>query len=183
MLRGLAVGHSIAGDQTTRIAAEHPERVRALVCLDAYSYGPGVDLRVGNAPPLPPQTVPPPPITAADSASPAAMTAYWSRRFGLPALEAEVRAVSRFGPPGTLELFQAPHASEQVYAGAARSDYWSVRAPALGVYVTRTRVCDVFREFAFVRAAPYATTAPHTVKVSATEPGGLTSAANATRVP
>ena len=147
--RAILVGHSIAGDELTRVAGEHPERVRALVYLDAYSYGGGgADLQLEGEPELPPQTLPPPAMTSADSASPAAMTAYWTKRYGVPAIEAEVRAVERFGPTGKLELFQAPNASEQVYLGSTRSEYARVRAPALAIYAVRDRMPDIFPEYA-----------------------------------
>ena len=76
------VGHSIAGDELTGFASRHPGRVRRLVYLDAAS-----DHRVtisGARPPFPP-------ITAADSASPAALQAL-SARLGRPIPEADLRA-------------------------------------------------------------------------------------------
>lgn len=42
--RAVLVGHSIAGDELSRVAVDYPERVRALLYLDAYSYGTDYDL-------------------------------------------------------------------------------------------------------------------------------------------
>lgn len=41
--RAVLAGHSIAGDELSRLGAAYPERVQALVYLDAYSYGTDYD--------------------------------------------------------------------------------------------------------------------------------------------
>lgn len=138
--RAILVGHSVAGDLLSRLAADHPDRVRALVYLDAYSYGTD---RPAGFPPYPPQAAPPP-LRAADSASAAAVVAYWTRRWGYRPPEAEVRAVGRFAPSGRLEQFRAPHASAQVMAGTRRSEYARIRAPALAVYARDETVEHLF---------------------------------------
>lgn len=86
------VGHSIAGQELTWIAAHDPQRVHKLVYLDAgfdYHLHP-----VGKG--FPPQPKP----TAADSASPAAALAFARRLAGAPYPEAGFRATERFDSTG-----------------------------------------------------------------------------------
>jgi pimeloyl-ACP methyl ester carboxylesterase len=51
--RAMLAGHSIAGDELSKVGSTYPARVRALVYLDAYSYGP--ERRAAE------QTIQPPP--------------------------------------------------------------------------------------------------------------------------
>lgn len=119
------VGHSIAGDELTGFAARHPERVERLVYLDAAS-----DHRVtisGARPPFPP-------ITAADSASPAALQAL-SARLGQPVPEADLRATIAFGPTGRPEHDVTPGSVfGAIMKGLEEPPYHRVRAPALAFY-------------------------------------------------
>jgi pimeloyl-ACP methyl ester carboxylesterase len=119
------VGHSIAGDELTGFAARHPGRVRRLVYLDAAS-----DHRVtisGSRPPLPT-------ITAADSASPAAIQAL-SARLGQPVPEAEVRATLVFGSNGRPDRDVTPASVfGAIMKGLEEPPYSRVRAPALAFY-------------------------------------------------
>lgn len=144
LTRVILVGHSIAGDELSRFAVDYPERVRALIYLDAYSYGKDAP---AEFPPDPPQSAPPP-IVAAESASVQGVVGYWARRFRIQPVEAEVRAVGLFSPTGQLERFVAPNASGKVYAGAERSDYERIQAPALAIYATHDSVQQLFPTFA-----------------------------------
>ena len=128
--RAILVGHSIAGDELSRFATEYPDRVIALVYLEAYSYGSDAP---GAFPPYPEQADPPA-MTSADSASIQSVMAYWPRRFEYEPVEADVRAVTQFGPTGRLELLPAPNEAARVYEGTTRSDYARIVAPALAIY-------------------------------------------------
>ena len=77
------------------------------------------------------------PMTAADSASPAAVAAWTSRTFleGAPIPEAEVRATAVFGPEGRL-LRHRPSEGEKVMAGTQPSSFSRITAPALGIFAT-----------------------------------------------
>ena len=86
------VGHSIAGQELTWIAAHHPDRVHKLVYLDA-----GFDY---HAHPVTTGFPDQPKPTAADSASPAAGLAFARRISGAPYPEAAFRATERFDSSG-----------------------------------------------------------------------------------
>jgi pimeloyl-ACP methyl ester carboxylesterase len=134
--RAILIGHSIAGDELTAFAATHPDRTTALVYLDA-AYDRSGYARLLQTAPIPPQ----PPMTAADSASPAAVGAYVDRIFALRLPPAEIRATTRFDSAGR-------------YAGDVTSDpsaggilehlphpaYGRVKCPALAIYAVSDSV-------------------------------------------
>jgi non-heme chloroperoxidase len=131
--RAVLAGHSIAGDELSKVGATYPLRVRALVYLDAYSYGP--ERRATEHAVQPPEGLIPHP-TGADTASPAAVTAFWSRTVvGAPAPEAEVRAIMNFGPEG-LPTGQRGRNGAKTADGTEASDFRHISAPALGLFAT-----------------------------------------------
>ena len=131
--RAALAGHSIAGDELSKVGATYPTRVRALVYLDAYSYGPA--RRAAEQAVQPPAGLIPKP-TGADTASPAAVTAFWSRTVvGAPAPEAEVRAILNFGPDG-LPTGHRGHNGGKTADGTEASDFRHITAPALGLFAT-----------------------------------------------
>lgn len=119
------VGHSMAGDELTAFAASYPDRVTRLIYLDAiYDHS--------TLGPVFAAALPPPPLTPADSASPAALQAYDLRNFGQHIPEAQIRAIERFDAHGHLVGGVTPSSIDsQMIAGAGHPDYGAVRAPAL----------------------------------------------------
>jgi pimeloyl-ACP methyl ester carboxylesterase len=131
--RAVLVGHSIAGDELSRIGAEYPRRVRALVFLEAYEYGPEF-AEMSRRLRTPPQASPAP--THDDSASLRSASAYERRLLGVTLPDAEIRATVRFDPDG--HVARAPArpcgAAPKVIAGTEPADYARITAPALAVY-------------------------------------------------
>ena len=136
----ILVGHSVAGDELSAVASAYPARVRALVYLDAYSYGTDAPTEF---PDDPPQSAPPV-MTVAESASVQGLVRYWKRRFGFEPIEGEVRAVARLGPDGRVLALTKPTASGDVYKGTVRSAYARIRAPTLGIYARHYTVAQYF---------------------------------------
>ena len=131
--RAVLAGHSIAGDELSKVGATYPSRVRALVYLDAYSYGP--ERRAAEQAVQPPAGLIPQP-TGADTASPAAVTAFWSRTVvGARAPEAEVRAVLNFGPDGLPKGHRGSN-GRKTADGTEAADYRRIMAPVLGLFAT-----------------------------------------------
>jgi pimeloyl-ACP methyl ester carboxylesterase len=146
--RAVLVGHSIAGDELTRFAADYPERVAALVYLDAAHDRSRLLERLEDAPPPPP-----PPPTEADLASPEAYRAFVARSMRLPSPEvypeAEVRATAVFGPDGALADAVTPASiGEAILRGVERPRYAQVSAPALAIYMVTDSVQDRFPGYA-----------------------------------
>ncbi len=128
--RVVLIGHSIAGDELTAFAAAHPDRVAALVYLDA-AYDRSRLLEQLRATPIPAQ----PPMSAADSASPATVEAYTARMFGVTMPPGEIRAVTRFDSTGRFAgTVTSGAASGALLAHLAPPAYAQVKCPALAIY-------------------------------------------------
>jgi non-heme chloroperoxidase len=123
------VGHSIAGQELSWIAAKDPRRVHRLVYLDA-----GFDYHTHPIPgSLPSMPLP----TATDSASPAAGLDYVRRMSDAPIPEADFRATERFDSGGRdlgPATSSAPSAAVVVSASALAPPLSQVRAPTLAIY-------------------------------------------------
>lgn len=136
------VGHSMAGDELTGLAAAYPGRVTRLVYLDAiYDHS---TVGVLFAAPLPPI-----PITPADSLSPLALRAYGTRIWGQHIPESQIRAIERFDASGHLVGDVTPASVDsQMLAGAGHPDYRKVRAPALVICAIVDSVPQLFHSWA-----------------------------------
>ena len=135
--RAILVGHSIAGDELSRFAVTYPDRVGALVYLEAYDYGPAAAALL-NGLPVPPQSYPK--VTPADSASARSVAAYVQRLRGVRLPISEIRATSRFDADGHLARTRQPagvDAGAATIAGTERADYARIAAPALAIYAVR----------------------------------------------
>jgi pimeloyl-ACP methyl ester carboxylesterase len=125
------VGHSIAGDEMTRFAWMHPERVAGLVYLDA-AYD-RVELgRLART--LGQSFVPPPRPSDVDLSSPAALRAYTARvEVLLP--ESEIRANRVFGEDGRFVRQVTSMETAQAIARSIEAPAYSrVRTRALAIY-------------------------------------------------
>jgi non-heme chloroperoxidase len=135
--RATLVGHSIAGDELSKFAVTYPDRVRALVYLEAYDYGPAAATLLGGLP-VPPQSFPK--VTTADSASPDRVAAYVQRLRGVRLPIGEIRATSRFDADGHLARTREAagvDAGAATIAGTERAEYARIAAPALAIYAVR----------------------------------------------
>ena len=126
--RASFAGHSIAGDELSKLGAVYADRVDRLVYLDAYAYGPEVMGTFATAP-----DVPAGPSSARDTLSPAHRQAGQARRLGYrfpigeicaPRGSQEAAAAIRVGThtvafediaPPALGLFAGPRSIESAY--------------------------------------------------------------------
>ncbi len=123
--RVVLVGHSLGGDEITKFAGTYPDRVSALVYLDA-----AYDRTREPQTPLPAQ-----PMNKEDRASIETVNSYLMRIYGWRLPEAELRATLEFGPDG--QFIRAKTSGEvyrQVMQGLERPAYDKVRVPALAIY-------------------------------------------------
>jgi len=132
------VGHSIAGDELTGFAAAYPDRVSALVYLDAaYDHSDVAALLSGSPPPAP--------MLAADSATPAGVQAFLIRNYGMRIPEAQLRAIGRYSPSGQLTGDVTPPVIDSLMlAGVGHPDYAAVGAPALVINAVIDSMPEVF---------------------------------------
>src|SRR5690348_3894573 len=132
------VGESVAGEELTRFAIAYPERVAALVYLEAAYDRTANAARFGL--PSPPPPAPPPEellrMTAADSASPSAMLTFIARRAGVRGTEADMRAIAVFDSTGRLvrDEVTPPSVFQAITRGVERPDYGRIRAPTLAIF-------------------------------------------------
>ena len=127
----ILVGHSIAGDELNAFAGSYPDRCQALVYLEAaydHTQSATAALRRMHWPHRPP-------MTAADSATPAAVEAYLPRTGGVRPPEAALRAVTRFDSagryvgdltPDSLALLMTRHLPPPAYG--------RLECPSLAIY-------------------------------------------------
>lgn len=121
--RAILVGHSLAGEEMTRFATEHPERVQGLVYIDAaYDYSKLLSVF---------QLCP-------DSSGPEVVA---RRHFKNPG--AYIHTQLKVGADGTLGPNASLSALQQIVASQSPPEYSGVRAPALGAYYFPARVEDV----------------------------------------
>ncbi len=130
--RAILVGHSLAGDELSHVAVEHPGRVRALLYLDAgFSYDRD---SMSASPPYPPQAVPR--IMAADSASVARFEQYVYRRYGVTLPRDELFQIAHFSQSGRLAAFPVLGAYGNVLQAVQPVDLRRIQAPALAIWAS-----------------------------------------------
>src|SRR5262245_54754825 len=118
--RAVLIGHSIAGDELTKVASAFGDRVSALVYLDA-AYD-----RMDR----PTATGPEQPTTDADVSSAERYNAFAARTFGIQFPIGELHAMAVFDGTGRMLRLVTPNStSDRVLAGLERLDYAHLRAP------------------------------------------------------
>lgn len=125
------VGHSIAGEEMTRIAAKFPSRVDRLVYLDGAYDRVRAAVLVGEDSVEAPVGESIPPIGAKDTANVAAYVRYVHASRGVDIPEADIR--TRFKYDGWNEALNPAYSA----VGVETPDYAHVRAPALAIYAVR----------------------------------------------
>jgi pimeloyl-ACP methyl ester carboxylesterase len=137
--RVVLVGHSIAGDEMTRFAGDHPERVDKLVYLDA-AYDRLAIRAMIDAHPLP---APPYPVLA-DITSLRSFSRYVSRVHGVTLPMGELRAQWQLASDGSVVAEVTPiEVYLAILGGEESPDYTRVRAPALGIFAVAREPGDV----------------------------------------
>ena len=128
--RVILVGHSIAGDELTRFAATWPDRVSKLIYFDAAHDRVPLVTMFQQFP-----TPPPPPMTAADSASPAAFREYNCRINGIRFTLGEILSIAVFASDGRyLREITPSRVDSAILHGLEHPLYSRIRAPALAFY-------------------------------------------------
>lgn len=132
------VGHSIAGEELSRFAVDHPARLGRLVYLDAaYDR----TLSSGSAPAA---WATPPGPTAADRSSRTAFQTFLSRVLGVRFPLEEVVATTVVANDGTVVGYVTPPSINQaILAAVEKPNYAAVAAPALAIYAIANTPDDV----------------------------------------
>jgi pimeloyl-ACP methyl ester carboxylesterase len=149
LTRVTLVGHSIAGDELSKFGSTYPTRTAKLVYLDAAHDRTSLPKLFLQAP-----RPAPPPMLAADSASPGAVRTYIARAFGMMVPEAEVRATSVFGPTGRYQRdVTSDSIGEAIVAGVEHPAYARITAPALAFYAVADSPADLIPRYSALDSA------------------------------
>ena len=136
LTRPVLVGHSLAGEELSSIGSRHPERVAALVYLDAgyaYAFDNGKGMTMDQLLELQKKVPQPPEPSAADRASFAAFQAWDQRMNGIRFPEAELRDSFDSLPDGNVGKPRTPPTvSPAILAGVKK--FTDIRASALAIY-------------------------------------------------
>jgi non-heme chloroperoxidase len=139
------VGHSVAGDEMTRFAIDHPERVGSLVYLDAAYDRTAVrkmlmlGLLTNPRPPAPPRP------RGDDVRSIDAFSAYLERVHGAPWPQGEILATRRASGSRRLAKDAVPRSTTlRVMRGTEAPPYRRLTRPALAVYAVQNSVGDAY---------------------------------------
>jgi len=135
--RVILIGHSIAGEEMSYMAAKFPDEIAKLVYLDAAYDRVTVDSALTEAFPVPPDVSVRPDPTAADTVTPAAYVDYVHRTRGVNIPESDIR--ERYKYDGWDEESTLAYQS----IGARHPDYRAIRAPALAIYAISDTVTQL----------------------------------------
>jgi YD repeat-containing protein len=129
--RAILIGHSLGGDELTRVASTWPDRVAKLVYLDAAHDRVGLlDRLIGSDWPEDP------PMTSADSASPEAVRAYLATIYGFRLNEAEIHQWYEYDARGRMLRQRTPDSvgTKLILPHVMHPAYGKIIAPVLAFY-------------------------------------------------
>ena len=140
--RAAIVGHSLAGTEMTRFAADHPQRMTKLAYLDAaYDWASPTE----GAPVMPPKTPQP---TTEQLASAAGFTSYVGLLNGVSNYpEADILATNVFDKSGKYQRSKTPPNVATAFATSATKEhppYDQLSVPVLAIYTVPDSVTDMF---------------------------------------
>jgi pimeloyl-ACP methyl ester carboxylesterase len=135
--RVVLVGHSIAGEEMTLLAGEHPDRVSKLVYLDAAYDRIDADSLLDEAFPAALDLPERPQPGAADTATAAGYVGFVHRTRGVDIPEADIRARYRYD--GWNEEITTAYNAVEI----GHPNYRAVRAPALAIYAVTDTVTQL----------------------------------------
>jgi pimeloyl-ACP methyl ester carboxylesterase len=138
--RAVLVAHSFGATEAVWAAATYPDRVEKLVLLES-SCAACSDEPVPTARPLRPRR---PPITDRDTLTPEGMAAYQHRTLGFAFPQAELRAISRYGPGRRVTNPVPTFVREALAEGSRRLGSARVSVPTLGIFAERATVEQEF---------------------------------------
>jgi len=135
--RVILVGHSIAGEEMTHLAAQYPDQVLKLVYLDAAYDRIAADSMIDEVLPVTPEVAPRPEPTEADTATPEAYVQFVRRTRGVSIPESDIR--TRYRYDGWNEEITLAYQS----IGSEHPQYKKIRAPALAIYAVADTVTQL----------------------------------------
>ncbi|MDH3457807.1 MAG: alpha/beta hydrolase [Gemmatimonadota bacterium] len=144
--RAILAGHSLGGDEMTRFARAHPERVVALVYIEAaYDRRSSRDSMAAYV--VPSSEVAPP--TDDDTESAETYRAFYARVNGVTMPLSEIRAMFRWTAAGRFDGSITPSwIYGRILGNLEDPDYTGIDAPALAIYGTDYPITELFLDYA-----------------------------------
>jgi pimeloyl-ACP methyl ester carboxylesterase len=140
--QAILVGHSLAGDEMTKLASIYPDRVKALVYLDA-AYDHVLSRKTLANYPVPNYASPPP--TEADLASVEAYQDYYLKAEGVLMPQSEIREINIFGDDGSFEGRVTPGwIYGKIFDGLEHPQYSGIDIPTLAIYSVSYPITEIF---------------------------------------
>jgi pimeloyl-ACP methyl ester carboxylesterase len=130
--KAVFVGHSIAGDELSKLGADYPDRVVKLVYLDSVTYGGLAD--VFKKTPMPPPPEPKGVEQEFAASSLARMAALAVRYAGVRIPEEELRQHNRVDAAGRVHDIEAPVAYEKIQSLSQPGEFERIKAPVLAIW-------------------------------------------------
>ena len=143
--RVVLAGHSLGGDEMTLFARRHPERVAALIYIEAaYDRASSRD-SMAHYPAPASET---PPATEADLSSVGAYRSFYARVNGVTMPLSEIEAMYRWAPDGRRIGDVTPSwVYRRIVGSLDDPDYEGLEAPALAIYATQYPVTELFVDY------------------------------------
>ena len=125
MSKAVFVGHSMAGDELSKLGSTYPGRVEKLVYLDALEYGTHAKF------PQPPS----PEYSDRDLESLELFSAANARFYGHRASEASMRETYRLDGDGkVIAAVSPPEIARKMARGSQQADYAKIKVPVLAIF-------------------------------------------------
>jgi non-heme chloroperoxidase len=143
--RAVLIGHSLGGDEMTLFARKHPQRVVALVYIEAaYNRATARDSMARYV--APESNVPQP--SDKDKESAEAYRAYYARVNGVVMPLSEIKAMYRWEPDGRFSGSLTPSfVFDRIIESIRDPDYSGINVPALAIYATDYPVTELFIDY------------------------------------
>jgi pimeloyl-ACP methyl ester carboxylesterase len=166
------VGHSIGGEELSSVGSRHPDRVAALIYLDAayaYAFNNGSSAVPPSAQKFPPMPPLPKPADA-DLKSFAAYRAWDGRVMGTPMPESELHQIFLSGPHGEVGPPRVSPGVPLAIMGGSQK-YTEIRVPVLAIFAVPHDLGPWVRNYPEVDRAFSETDAATVAQVDAFEKG------------
>jgi len=143
--RIVMIGHSLGGDEMTLFAQKYPDKVQALIYIEAaYNRVSARDSQSKYKVPESPLSLP----TAHDSTSAKAYRAYYARVNGVMMPLSEIQALYHWTSDGRFNGSKTPgRIYGQIMESLRDPDYSGINIPALAIYATQYPVTELFIDY------------------------------------
>lgn len=143
--RATLIGHSLGGDEMTFLARRYPDRVAALVYIEAAYRR--ATARDSLARYVAPESQTPLPTTE-DRQSATSYREYYARVNGVPMPISEIKAMYHWHENGTYRGSVTPFfVYESILASIDDPDYSEIHIPSLAIYATNYPVTELFIDY------------------------------------